>query len=89
MSKRFSAGAVLLLLLCLLLSLCPPSFAEETAVIHIRTAEDLLALAKDCSLDTWSTGRRVVLDNDLSLSGSAFDSIPTFNGSFDGQGHTI
>ena len=89
MSKRFSAGAVILLLLCLLLSLCPPSFAEETAVIHIRTAEDLLALAKDCSLDTWSTGRRVVLDNDLSLSGSAFDSIPTFNGSFDGQGHTI
>ena len=89
MSKRLPAGAALLLLMALLLSLCPPAFAEEDGVIHIRTAEDLIALAKDCSLDTWSDGKSVVLDSDLSLSGSAFDSIPTFNGRFDGQGHTI
>jgi len=89
MSKRFAAGVSLLLLVCMLLTLCPPAFAEDDGVIHIRTVEDLLALAKDCSLDTWSDGKKVVLDSDLSLSGSAFDSIPSFNGSFDGQGHTI
>ena len=30
-----------------------------------------------------------MLENDLSLSASAFDSIPIFNGEFDGGGHTI
>ena len=89
MNKRFTLMVSLLLLLAMSLSLCPLAFAEDDGVIHIRTAEDLLALAKDCSLDTWSDGKRVVLENDLSLSGTGFDSIPIFNGNFDGQGHTI
>ena len=89
MTKRVSLSVSLLLLLSLLLSLCPPAFAADDDAIHIRTAEDLIRLARDCSLDTWSDGKSVVLDNDLSLSGSGFDSIPIFNGSFDGQGHTI
>ena len=89
MTKRASLFVSLLLLFALLLSLCPPALAADDDTIHIRTAEDLLKLARDCSLDTWSDGKSVVLDNDLSLSGAGFDSIPTFNGKFDGQGHTI
>ena len=94
MSKRLTLALSLLLLAAMALSLCPAAFAEgETAeeipVIRIRTAEDLLELARLCSLDTWSSGKKVVLENDLSLSGVRFDSIPIFNGEFDGGHHTI
>ena len=89
MSKRVPVMISLLLLAALTLSLCPFAFAEDDGVIRIRTAEDLVLLAKECALDTWSNGKKVVLENDLSLSASAFDSIPIFNGEFDGGGHTI
>ena len=89
MSKRISVCTALLLLAVLLLSLCPPAFAEEDNTIHIRTAEELMELAVNCSLDTWSNGKKIVLDNDLSLSTVNFASIPIFNGEFDGGGHTI
>ncbi len=63
-----------------------PDTAEE---IHITSVEDLLILAHDCSLDTWSVNKKVVLDQDLDLSGSDFDGIPSFGGTFDGKGHTV
>ena len=50
---------------------------------------DLLELAQRCSLDTWSQGKTVRLEADLDLAGTAFTPIPTFGGTFDGQGHTI
>ncbi len=90
MNKTAKRLVSVLLALLLLASLIPAAFASaEEDEIHIRTAEDLLALAENCSLDTWSDGLKVVLDNDLSLAGTKFDSIPIFNGSFDGCGHTI
>ena len=91
MNKTLTRLLCILLALLLLAALLPLGFAsaEEDDAVHIRTAEDLLQLAENCSLDTWSDGRKVVLDNDLSLAGVNFDSIPIFNGSFDGQGHTI
>ena len=90
MNKTAKRLASALLALLLLASLVPAAFASaEQGEIHIKTAEDLLELAANCSLDTWSDGLRVVLDNDLSLAGANFDSIPIFNGSFDGCGHTI
>ncbi len=89
MSKRVSVSVALVLLAAFALSLCPFAFAEEDDAFHIRTAEDLMELAKECSLDTWSNGKKVVLENDLSLSGTDFASIPIFNGEFDGGGHTI
>ena len=92
MSKRISVFLALLLLAALVLSPVPACAEDESgedSMIHIRTADDLLALADACSLDTWSDGKKIVLDNDLSLSGAAFCSIPIFNGEFDGGGHTI
>lgn len=50
---------------------------------------DLLELTRNCSLDTWSQGKTVRLAADLDLTGAAFTPIPTFGGTFDGQGHTI
>ena len=89
MNKRISVLLSLLLLAVLILSLCPAALAEEPELIRIRTTEDLLMLARECSLDTWSNGKKVVLENDLSLSGTDFTSIPIFNGEFDGGGHTV
>lgn len=57
--------------------------------IYLSTEEDLLSLVEDCRLDTWSIGKVVVLNNDIELSSSNFQGIPTFGGIFLGQGYSI
>lgn len=81
----------LLLVLLLALSLCAPgaAAAKNDSVIYIRTAEDLMALSRQCSLDSWSRGKTVRLMSDIDLSGRDFSPIPTFGGTFDGQSYTI
>ena len=87
MAKRTNLLAALLAL-SLLFSLAAP-VAAAGGEITISSPEDLIQLAKDCTLDSWSQGKRVVLTADIDLTGSAFTPIPTFGGTFDGQGHTI
>lgn len=87
------AAAFLSLLLCMAL-LCPVLvFAQEADgnTIHIKTQDDLKELAENCRLDTWSQGKTVILDNNLTLDeiADAFLPIPTFGGTFEGNGHTI
>ena len=60
----------------------------EDAII-LSTVEDILSLAENCVLDTWSVGKTVVLNNDIDMSGVAFEGIPTFGGTFLGQGYKI
>lgn len=60
----------------------------EDAII-LSTVEDILVLAENCVLDTWSIGKTVVLNNDIDMSGVEFESIPTFGGTFLGQGYKI
>ena len=57
--------------------------------VYISTVDDLIRLADDCSLDTWSKDKNVILENDIDTEGSDFKYIPIFGGIFDGQGHTI
>ena len=84
-----------LLILLMLLSAGPMVFAEtleeieDDDAIHIGSVQDLMAFAARCSLNTWSNGVKVVLDRDISLSGTAFNPIPYFNGNFNGNGYTI
>lgn len=91
--KRSRAIALLLsgiLMGSVALCLAPAAFAaRDTEVICIDTIEDFAELAERCTLDTWSHGKRVVLRADLSLSGAEPATIPTFGGTFDGNGHTI
>ncbi len=90
MPKRITAVLVLLSTMLLLAFLPDRSaMAENEETIYIRSAEDLLTLAKKCSLDSWSNGKKVVLEQDLSLSATGFNSIPIFNGEFDGGGYTV
>lgn len=91
--RRLAAGFTAI---ALLVSFALPVFAEdaeplpeEKPTVHITTVDELLQLAKDCSMDTYSTHRTVLLDADLDLVGQGFAGIPIFNGTFDGQGHTI
>ncbi len=66
-----------------------PETSYNREAVHIRTVEDLLDFAANCSLDTWSDHLPVILDSDLSLSDVDFEPIPIFNGCFYGNGHTI
>lgn len=83
--------AALLLALCLAVAALPLGiWAEETpAEVRVSTVEDLLRLAEDCRLDSWSQGRTVRLEADIDLAGAGFGGIPTFGGTFEGQGHSI
>lgn len=76
---------------CWLASLAAPAAlaAEGGDTVFVRTAEDLVQLAENCTLDSWSQGRIVRLEADIDLSGTDFTPIPTFGGTFEGQGHTI
>ncbi len=74
----------------LCVGLAVPAFAADPApIVSIDNTEDFLAFAKNCTLDTWSQGKEFKLTSDLDLAGTDFVSIPTFGGTFDGQGHTI
>ena len=75
----------------LLLSLFPftSALADVDDTIHIKTEEDLQSLARSCTLDSYSRGKKVVLDNDLVLESTGVLPIPSFGGTFDGGGHTI
>ncbi len=88
--RRLLAG---LTALALLLMLALPVWAEgeetEKLPVTINSVDDLLQLVTDCRLDSWSEGRTVDLNTDLDLTGVDFAGIPTFSGTFDGNGHTI
>ena len=91
MRNRSIRLAALAMAAVLLLSLALPgaALAAETDTISIRTAGDLAALSQKCSLNTWSRGKTVVLKANIDLSGTDFSPIPTFGGTFEGNGHTI
>lgn len=92
MKTKLSKICSVLLAVCVALSCLPlGALAEEPdkETVHIATAEDLLQLAENCRLDSWSQQRTVVLDADVDISGTEFAGIPTFGGVFQGQHHTI
>ena len=85
MNSKTSKVLAVFLTLCLLLSLAAPAFAAGNQ-ITIGTKEELLTFAQNCTLDSWSQGKTVVLTGDIDLTGTDFTPIPTFGGHFDGQG---
>lgn len=62
---------------------------EGYTQIEISTAEDLIALAENCHHEAWSLDKYVVLKNNISLSGTDFESIPIFSGYFNGNGYSV
>ena len=85
---------IISLLLCfgLLLSIKLPVYADEPEYqeeIRISNAEEFLAFAENCRLDSYSHDLAVMLDHDIDLTGIPFGGIPIFSGLFDGNGHSI
>lgn len=78
-------------LLCVFLGLAWSGLRVEAEeeIIKIKNVEDLLKFAEDCTLDTWSKDKTVVLQADIYMEGVVFQPIATFGGSFDGKGHSI
>ena len=72
------------LFVILLMSLCTTADGDT---VYIRSEKDFENFAKNCSLDTWSVGKEVILTTDIKL--SKFSPIPVFGGTFDGREHTI
>ncbi len=62
--------------------------AEENELV-IRTVEEFLEFGKACTSESYSQGKTVRLEADLDLTGSGFEPVPVFCGTFDGNGHTI
>lgn len=89
MRRTIHKWGAALLAVCLLVYTAIPALAAEDGTITLRTAEELMEFSSSCSLDTWSQGKTVVLAGDIDLTGCDFSPIPTFGGTFDGQGHKI
>ena len=89
--KKANTIISMLLIPVLLLLQVSPALAQAMSPknVYIADADDLLALAKSCSLDSWSHGRTVVLTADIDLKAKSFMPIPIFGGVFDGRGHSI
>ena len=93
-----------LLIACLLLPLAVPTRAveadatapilvsapqEQVTKLYIATAEEFLAFAENCRLDSYSRNLEVWLDGDIDLRGTDFAGVPIFCGTFYGRFHTI
>lgn len=67
-----------------------PVFAETNArgEIHIVSEADFAEFVKSCVLDSNTIGKKYSLECDIELSAD-FKPIPTFCGTFEGNGHTV
>ncbi len=83
---------ILVLILCLIM-LAQPLITvwaqEQTDVIRISSLEEFLFFADNCELDSYSMDQHFLLTCDIDLTGTDFDGIPIFCGTFDGGYHTI
>ena len=86
MKRKLTA---LLLAVWLLVGIAQPKAWASGGEITISSAKELVEFSKNCSLDTWSQGKTFRLTADINLAGAGFAPIPTFGGTFLGDGHTI
>lgn len=89
MKNRIISGiSVFIIILCILLTSVIPIYADQNA-IKISSKEDFIEFSENCTLDTWSNEKIVDLTCNIDLENSDFSPIPTFNGTFNGNGYTI
>lgn len=89
--RKNNSVVFIILIFLLMANVILPSFANESQkkIIYISNAEDLIQLSEDSSIDSWSQGITVYLNNDINLKDIDFTPIPIFSGTFDGQGYSI
>lgn len=74
--------------LCLIFTSVPLVFSQGNE-IEISSKEDFVKFAKKCTLDTYSKDKIFRLNCDIDFSDEKFSPVPVFNGTFNGNGHTI
>lgn len=62
---------------------------KDYTEVHVSTEGELVALARDCRVDSWSVDKKVILDADIALVQEKDLSIPSFGGIFEGNGYSI
>lgn len=86
MNKR----SIIAFVLVAIMLICNTAWVQaEDSTITISSKEDFLKFSKNCTLDTFSQGKTVNLVCDIDISGIDFSPIPTFGGTFNGNGYTI
>ena len=68
---------------------CSAYAADDAEVIRISGLDAFLEFAENCRLDSYSKDKHFLLTTDIDLTGTDFDGIPIFCGTFDGGYHTI
>ena len=61
----------------------------EMKEIHIGSYEDWVSFVHNCTLDSWSLDKYVMLTENIDFSMKEFMPVPYFAGVFDGNGHVI
>lgn len=79
---------LLLISLCLLVTIPSNIISADNNEIHIKNVDEWNDLAKKCQVDSYSNNLTIILDNDIYFNNN-FNSIPYFNGTFDGNSHSI
>lgn len=82
---RISAG---ILVLSILMYLTAPVFSDGDTV-KISNAEDFIRFSKNCTLDTWSQKKTILLTADIDMGNKDFTPVPTFGGIFNGNGYKL
>lgn len=85
---KITATALAVLLILNIIVPCIYVFADNNT-ITISTKEEFIKFSKKCTLDSWSQGKVVNLTCDIDFKNDDFASIPTFGGTFNGNGYTI
>lgn len=102
--KRCAAAALAVMLSVSPIYGCGYVFAEEQSLsagasanalkedtVYINSAEEYVEFAKNCTLDSYSRGKTFILNTDINFSAEKVDFIPvpSFSGTFEGNGHKI
>ena len=62
---------------------------ERIVERRIASTTDFLRFARSCARESYSSGVRFVLETDIDLTDTDFESVPYFAGEFDGGGHSV
>ena len=83
-----------LLAVCIAFSFPLTSFADDTEnaseeTVEIQSLDDFIQFSQRCTISSYSENKTFVLKCNLDLSGTDFEPVPCFLGTFNGNGHTI
>lgn len=68
---------------------CYAASKSDSGTVYISDVKEFLKFSENCTLDSWSVGKKFTLTADINLEYMDFTPIPIFGGTFKGNGHSI